>query len=322
MGDVELPSSFLPSLATVIQAAPGGQISDALRRLHTIYAFSDNQSLDDLRADSFERTLVIKWLTGLIARLSGASLHEDLLPDATRLLATCSGNAGQLSTSRLFTFESPCGQISVRLKDSPYDSSEDAGIGLGLQTWGSASVLSAKMAKSSATFFPDGPLRVLELGAGTGLVSLVARTILGARIDAHVVASDYHPSVLASLRSNITLNNLPSIEVLPLDWSQFSSPSPSPPPIPPFDVILAADVVYEPTHAALIHSCVNHLLAKTGTFHLVLPLRRTHDFETDAVSQAFPVSGNRDQLVSLLIKEMEHEEVTYRVYEIGRRSKE
>ncbi|KAG1841596.1 hypothetical protein C8R48DRAFT_838075 [Suillus tomentosus] len=80
-------------------------------------------------------------------------------------------------------------------------------------------------------------LNVLELGAGTGLVSLVVMKLLDGlpsfnHREVHVVATDFHPSVLANLRSNVNANvssthnqitSTHSITTHFLDWSSFTT---------------------------------------------------------------------------------------------------
>ena len=74
---------------------------------------------------------------------------------------------------------------------------------------------------------------VLELGCGLALPSFAAAAAGG-----RVTASDWSPSALELVRANAARNDL-EVATLLLDW--FSPPS-SP---PWFDLVLAADVVYE-----------------------------------------------------------------------------
>jgi methylase of polypeptide subunit release factors len=70
-------------------------------------------------------------------------------------------------------------------------------------------------------------IRALELGAGTGLVSLALSKLLqNMGIDAEIVATDFYPPVLINLRSNIATNcarssSLMSLTSHFLDWSSF-----------------------------------------------------------------------------------------------------
>lgn len=85
-------------------------------------------------------------------------------------------------------------------------------------------------------------LSVLELGAGTGLVSLVA-SLSGAKM---VIATDYEEAPLKLLKYAATHLNgkavtVPdNIEIAHLDLCDFETP------LPYADIVVAADVMYEP----------------------------------------------------------------------------
>ena len=113
--------------------------------------------------------------------------------------------------------------------------------------------------------------------------------------------------MLDNLQSNIDANllTLPDdtdravlVNSHPLDWSSFSTTK-----IPnmlstPFDVIFGADILYEAQHAVCIRDCLMSLLSYPDgsngdpVFHLVIPLRPTHTFESSTVEQVFG-SGDR-----------------------------
>lgn len=78
---------------------------------------------------------------------------------------------------------------------------------------------------------------VLELGAGTG----VAGITLG-KFGASVTMTDFEPEVLHVLRRNVELNNLSSTAIVrELSWAQ---PSTYMKPTERFDIVIAADVLY------------------------------------------------------------------------------
>lgn len=64
----------------------------------------------------------------------------------------------------------------------------------------------------------------------------------------------------------------------------------------PFDTIFGADVVYELSHASLVHGVVSRLLRRpsydsakpSAHFHLIMPLRPTHADEATSVDRTFP----------------------------------
>jgi predicted nicotinamide N-methyase len=216
----------------------------------------------------------------------------------------------------------------VDIRDGSINSSSQDVL-LGVQTWGSASILAQLIASSPQAYLPlasSQPLRVLELGAGTGLVSLAAARILENRVDmsAEIVASDHDLTVIDNLRSNITRNSpygsQLELSAVQLDWQSFLTPvnaldessSESSSPLPPretpfddqFDVIFGADIVYEPHQAFWIKATVSALLkrprarcasnepaeiASDSRFHLVIPLRETHESESASVLATFPL---------------------------------
>ncbi len=82
--------------------------------------------------------------------------------------------------------------------------------------------------------------RVLELGCGLALPSLAAAAAGG-----RVTASDWSAEALSLVSSNAERNGL-SVSVMELDWFR-------PPPDPPwFDLVLAADVLYEERNGAAL----------------------------------------------------------------------
>lgn len=87
--------------------------------------------------------------------------------------------------------------------------------------------------------------RILELGCGIGLASLVLQ-----RRGADVVASDAHPLAEGFLAYNAALNGLPAVHYRQLRWDRAL------PTLGMFDVIIASDVLYERNHAELIGTVV------------------------------------------------------------------
>ena len=88
--------------------------------------------------------------------------------------------------------------------------------------------------------------RILELGCGIGLASLVLQ-----RRNADVVASDAHPLAEVFLAYNAALNALPALHYRQLRWGQ---PLPA---LGRFDLIIAGDVFYERDQAELIDNVIN-----------------------------------------------------------------
>lgn len=267
-----------------------------------------HESLEILRNDPFEKKYTVTWLTGFISRseqwieaipntLSDFEEERDgrvrTVDEAIELLALCADTQADGAMARNFVF-SDChgGSLTVELNDEPYEHDHE---GVGLQTWGSASVLAKYICAQPEHYFPalsdPGPFKLLELGAGTGLLSIMVTKLLSNEIirqkSFNIVASDFHPEVLRNLRRNI-IRNLGGlsgeISVENLDWSN-----------PPsrffgqFDVILAADVIYDQNHGYWIRSCAENLLRRTATsvMWLIIPQRPTRTMEIDGIDSVF-----------------------------------
>ncbi len=91
----------------------------------------------------------------------------------------------------------------------------------------------------------NGTKRILELGCGLGLASVVLH-----RRGGEVTSSDLHPLAGAFLIANTALNALSPIAFRQNDWSSETV-------IPGvFDVIIGSDLLYEPEHATTLAACI------------------------------------------------------------------
>jgi predicted nicotinamide N-methyase len=177
-------------------------------------------------------------------------------------------------------------------------------LSVGVQTWGSAILLGRRMAKYPDQFGlfnsygPEG-IRILELGAGTGLLSILCRKLLDlkAATDSSssprtpnngreeagkglIVATDFLPEVIDNLKTCVNLNFPTSetgIEIAKLDWTTFPTYMASRSAgdrqekeeegeetsqfmDKPFDLVLASDCVYDETHAKMLREVVSWTL--------------------------------------------------------------
>jgi SAM-dependent methyltransferase len=110
----------------------------------------------------------------------------------------------------------------------------------GLRTWEAAVHLAAYLAGEGEGRAVRGK-RVLELGAGTGLVALACAKALGA---ARVAATDGSPDVVEALRDNIFVNGLQrggTVSAAVLRWGRWPEVDGSGP--GDFDVVVGADIV-------------------------------------------------------------------------------
>ncbi|KAF8635790.1 hypothetical protein AX17_003847 [Amanita inopinata Kibby_2008] len=263
------------------------------RRRSDSDAVSISQSTDSnpcSHLDPFERNYAIKWLTSLLSHLETRTISdihdsEPLVQSAASILALCSGTSAAGTFYRNFNFVSRYLQscsVCVRVKDVPLNNGDFDS--MGAQTWGGACILSESIVdepwkfglcyppRAGAVSNPNSTkppyslldvaipreqrLRILELGAGTGLVSLTIGKLLQDLISSYdipvdipsvprkpmpisksviIVATDHYPPVLSNLSSNINDNfpfqhqndqgpvNVVQITTCRLDWSKFSS---------------------------------------------------------------------------------------------------
>ncbi|RYP17487.1 hypothetical protein DL767_010012 [Monosporascus sp. MG133] len=271
--------------------------------------------------------------TAQIAREFSFDLFLSPAFDAASITAAVSDEGAKGSADApTTTTTTAAAVIKVRLNDGLAGASNDDHTDVGLQSWGASIVFSELLCAAPERFLgrilPTKPAaetdeaavlpssnpktnpRIVELGAGTGLVSLVLAAALPRLGVSHpsVIATDYHPAVLANLRANIEANfpapsssslhpAAPVIDVCALDWS---APSPGPPlDEARTDVLVATDVVYAPDHAAWLRDCAARLLAPAGVFWLVATVRPNGKFAgiSDTVRAAFAAVEEKDRPV-------------------------
>jgi hypothetical protein len=247
------------------------------------------------------RTTCVEEASRLLARFAGDDAHEEAL------IRTFIFPCRMPSCRRCHYVDvSP---ITVELNDVPVDGTDHTAVGL--QSWGSAIVFAERMCLDperylgglhSCTSAPTTDMktktsvrrrRLLELGAGTGLLSITAAQILSrTSVQAKIKATDYHPSVLENLARNVRHDlSAACVSVEKLDWCAVPRTEGV------YDVVLAADVVYYPEHARWIRGCVGRTLKKGGVFWLIIPVRTTgrHEGLGETVEEAFPVVGDEER---------------------------
>ncbi|KAF8340667.1 uncharacterized protein EI90DRAFT_3036407 [Cantharellus anzutake] len=370
MGDMApIPSKFLPQIRR--DKFESDALEIALDQLDKCMRKGTKRlsSVDETSMDDFERTYAIQWLTNLLRVIcvDGANRPatedrsnertESLLSRAADLLMISSGSSALSSALQTFTMTlgeklskdgttlSPSSPpIEISINDGSINSHDLPGA-VGMQTWGSAMMLAKRIAEDPNVFIPlcnppsfpnrfhQRPLRILELGAGTGLVSLAVAKIASLICDrqarssingiaVEIFATDYDRAVLSNLRDNIrrneSLNGCVSLKACSLDWEQYyqlrmgrdgntkedfrgvTDPEGEKMRAHSFDLVLAADVVYELQHAEWLKATVQSLLRYPGhdatttsqsvnnpLFHLVAPIRHTHRAELESIVQVF-----------------------------------
>jgi len=109
---------------------------------------------------------------------------------------------------------------------------------------------------------PMPGLRVLELGAGTGLPGIVAAS-LGAR----VVQTDLQEVALFVMKKNAERNAITSIEQREADWRSWSDPE-------TYDLILGSDILYAESMHVHLRRIFESSLAPGGTVLVSDPFRK------------------------------------------------
>lgn len=117
-----------------------------------------------------------------------------------------------------------------------------------------------------ATFLEERPYyitnkRLLEIGAGLGLPSLIA-----ARYAKKICASDYLPEVLECLQASATHNKLENFTSQLIDWNKLEE-------IPKADVLLISDINYDPKEFPAILALIEKFLDQQTTVILSTPQR-------------------------------------------------
>lgn len=123
--------------------------------------------------------------------------------------------------------------------------------------WTSSRVLADELHKR-----PTGGGRLLELGCGVGFSSLVA-----AGLGYETVATDYYAEALEFVEVNAELNGLTTLSTSLLDWRA------PPAELGTFDVVTAADVLYERPNVPLVAAMFDRFMKLDGVGYCTDPQR-------------------------------------------------
>jgi predicted nicotinamide N-methyase len=106
-------------------------------------------------------------------------------------------------------------------------------------------------------------MKILELGCGLGLASLVVHARGG-----NVLATDYHPMAAAFMQENSQHNGLSPTPFQRCDWAEENLA------LGKFDLIIGSDLLYEPNHPHLLSQFINQHSTATTQIIIVDPKRR------------------------------------------------
>lgn len=129
------------------------------------------------------------------------------------------------------------------------------------------------------------PFKILELGAGTGLVGITAAAIFPS---ASVYLTDL-PAITPNLRENVSRNiysnpdfdGSRNVTVGVLDWSDLRSEVENDQVLRRYDVIIAADTLYSPSHPAWLMNTIKFFLKSEQNAKVIIgsPLREIYALE-------------------------------------------
>lgn len=158
---------------------------------------------------------------------------------------------------RSFSFLSVLDSYALLDRISPEEFVKDEQMPYWAEIWPSAIMLSSFIAGK----LPVAGKRVVEIGAGVGMASVTA-----AAHGAAVLATDYSPEALRFIRYNARRNGVP-VETARLDWRDVHCTE-------RFDMLFAADVLYERVNLLPIVMAIDKLLKPGGTAFIADPRRR------------------------------------------------
>lgn len=241
--------------------------------LHALDLLSFAPRCFSLTEAAYRQNVAEQGVPGYLTSIVSSSLRwiededtkESIWSIASARLSERSGRNAMPTMTRLFMIHP---DIDVLIHEPTL-----TGDNLGLKTWTSSLLLSRRLEECRG-YIPANFDRVLELGAGTGLVGVSAACLW----ETHVVLTDL-PAIVTNLEQNLELNreliaaHRGSVESRALDWAnEKHSPKRED---EKFSVVLAADPVYSPEHPRMLVNTVRRWIRWTphARFIVELPLR-------------------------------------------------
>jgi predicted nicotinamide N-methyase len=145
-------------------------------------------------------------------------------------------------------------------------------------------------------------LRILEVGCGIGLASLVLN-----QRSMNITATDYHPEAEKFLEKNVKLNEGKDIPFVCTGWGDADSE------LGKFDLIIGSDILYERTHVALLSDFIEEHAANTCDVILVDPGRGHHaKFSKTMVALGYSHSQQKTEKADYLAENYRGQVLYYR----------
>lgn len=241
---------------------------------------------------SVDESGVPAYLTSIVASqlvwIQDDEIREQIWDAASLRLSERSGRTAMPAMTRTF-------QITDDLTVALHEPSL-TGDNLGLKTWASSLLLS-KQLPVLRKHLPVRTEKLLELGAGTGLVGISAACLWPVL----VVLTDL-PEIVPNLQRNLQLNADQvdrmgsSVQARTLDWSS-ESDSPTTPD-DKFKIIIAADPIYSPSHPMILVDAIKRWLIYSEDARVIIELPlRTHYIEERAQLRALLGAAGLDLVV-------------------------
>lgn len=149
------------------------------------------------------------------------------------------------------------GAILSRADEQRFLAAEQPRLPYGIVLWPAAIALAHELASR-----PLRGMKVLELGAGTGLPGIVA-----ASLGAHVVQTDKQELALFVCKMNAERNGVTSVEHRAADWTAWDDPD-------RYDCIIGSDVLYADAMHPHLRAIFEANLAPGGTILVADPFRK------------------------------------------------
>ncbi|AMD19174.1 HBR273Wp [Eremothecium sinecaudum] len=196
---------------------------------------------------------------------SNAPLKNEIIEQASLRISEQCGRTALPALTRKFHVDGLSHEIKLHEPALTNDN-------LGLKTWGASLILSQKILQIHSR------TKVLELGAGTGLVG-ISYALSHSESNSQIILTDL-PEIVPNLKKNIRLNGLQNVHATVLDWTnpksfldEFGEEK--------FDTILIADPIYSPKHPYWLVAMIKKFLASDGIVYLEVPIRAKYKAERE-----------------------------------------